>query len=220
VRKPIRNASTGRRQGPSSDAPAGKPGQVRIIAGSLRGSRIVVPAVPGLRPTPDRLRETLFNWLAPVIEGARVLDLFAGSGALGLEAASRGAASVLMIERDRAAAENLRATAQRLKVDDRVDVRQTDALTSGNTLSGPFDLVFVDPPFSAGLWLASFELLLTAGLLAEGARVYVERPVDAGWDWPAAWTVHRQARAGDSEGTLLLLRAVRPAAELPAASRP
>src|SRR4051794_41546295 len=91
------------------------PGRVRIIGGSLRGSKLEVPHVPGLRPTPDRVRETLFNWLMPIIDGARCLDLFAGTGALGIEALSRGAAAVDFVETDAKLAQALRANLSRLK---------------------------------------------------------------------------------------------------------
>src|SRR5690348_1761446 len=95
---------------------APRPGAIRIISGSLRGSKLTVPALAGLRPTPQRLRETLFNWLMPAIEGARALDLFAGSGALGIEAVSRGASSALLVERDRVQAARIAADLQRLHV--------------------------------------------------------------------------------------------------------
>jgi len=131
------------------------PGQVRIIGGDLRGSKLPVLDRDGLRPSSDRVRETLFNWLQPVLSGARCLDLFAGSGALGFEAASRGASEVVMIERDRELAGSLAFTAGRLKIDT-VRVVETDAL---RWLQSPpadpaqrFDLVFLDPPFASNLW--------------------------------------------------------------------
>src|SRR5215510_5965479 len=104
----------------------GPPGKLRIVAGNLRGSKLAVPDRPGLRPTPDRVRETLFNWLAPVIEGARCLDLFAGSGALGLEAASRGASHVLLVDREPRVLEALKATVARLD-NDRIETVCDDA---------------------------------------------------------------------------------------------
>jgi 16S rRNA (guanine966-N2)-methyltransferase len=164
---------------------------VRIIGGRWRGSRLPVAERPGLRPSSDRVRETLFNWLAPVVHGARCLDLFAGSGALGFEAASRGAAHVLMIERDPQLATSLRHSSIRLGADC-VEVRCGDALELLDALPGPFDLVFVDPPFAAGLWPQVFERL--DGRLAAGALVYVEAPVDALPGLPAGWERHREAR--------------------------
>lgn len=177
-----------------------QPGVVRIIAGHLRGSKLPVPDRPGLRPSSDRVRETLFNWLQAVTPGARVLDLFAGTGALGFEAASRGAADVLLVERDAALAEGLRATATRLKVAG-VQVVVADALA---WLQGPatprFDLVFLDPPFQAGLWESA-----AAGLgpwLAPGALVYVETPREAHPAMPAGWRLHREGSTRDVRFTL------------------
>ena len=171
----------------ASSAPVGR---VRIIAGRLRGSKIDVPDLPGLRPTSDRVRETLFNWLAPHLAGARCLDLFAGSGALGFEAASRGAAEVWMIERDARAAAHLRGTAQRLQAES-VRVEAGDALGWLRSADAPsFDLAFVDPPFSAGLLDASLAAL--APRLADGALVYVESPRDSAPAVPAEWALHRE----------------------------
>ena len=125
-----------RRNGPprSTPGPAGPraaadavPGRVRLIGGRWRGTRLEVPAIAGLRPTSDRVRETVFNWLMPALPGARVLDLFAGSGALGLEAVSRGAASAVLVERDRELASALRAVATRLPGGDAVTVVEADA---------------------------------------------------------------------------------------------
>ena len=128
---------------------AGPPGRLRIVGGEWRGRRLPVLDQPGLRPTPDRVRETLFNWLAPLITGARCLDLFAGSGALGFEAASRGAGRVVMIEKSANVVRVLREN--RLLLDARqVEVIHADA---GPWLAGqaePFDLVFLDPPFCRG----------------------------------------------------------------------
>ncbi|MFY2765448.1 16S rRNA (guanine(966)-N(2))-methyltransferase RsmD [Arenimonas sp. MALMAid1274] len=168
------------------------PGVVRIIAGHLRGSKLPVADRPGLRPSTDRVRETLFNWLQGVTPGARVLDLFAGTGALGFEAASRGAGQVLLVEKDSGLAESLRATAARLKVAN-LQVQQADALA---WLRGPakprFDLVFLDPPFDAGLWEPAAAAL--APWLAPGALIYVETPVNATPTLPAHWLPHRQAQ--------------------------
>jgi 16S rRNA (guanine966-N2)-methyltransferase len=168
------------------------PGQVRIIAGTLRGSKLPVPDMPGLRPSGDRARETLFNWLQHEVAGKRVLDLFAGSGALGFEAASRGAADVLLLERDGMLAQSLRDSAKRLKVDS-VRVEYADAL---HWLARPpesqFDLVFMDPPFQAGLWDAAARALLP--WLADRAWVYVEIARSAAFDPPPGWILHRQGQ--------------------------
>lgn len=173
--------------------PAG--GSLRIIAGSLRGSRLQVPDAPGLRPTPDRVRETLFNWLAPWIAGARCLDLYAGTGALGIEALSRGAGVCVFVERDRTLQKLLEDNLVRLKADG-ARVVGADAL---DFLAGPaqaFDLVFLDPPFDAGLWQEAARRLEEGGWLAPAALVHVESPVDAPLQLPPTWTLHRQARAG------------------------
>ena len=168
------------------------PGQVRIIAGTLRGSKLPVENRPGLRPTADRVRETLFNWLQSHIAGKRVLDLFAGTGALGFEAASRGAAEVVMLERDPQLATGLRATAERLKAT-AVRVECADALTWLAQPPEPrFDLVFVDPPFSADLWTAAAKAVQP--WLAEDAWIYVESGHAADFALPPAWEPWREGR--------------------------
>lgn len=171
-----------------------KPGTVRIIAGRLRGSRLAVPELPGLRPTADRVRETLFNWLQDRVAGARCLDLFAGSGALGFEAASRGAAEVVMVERDRQLCSRLRAEAERLKVPEaRVECADALAFLDRPAPQG-FDLVFIDPPFAANLHVPALERLAARGWLAPDARVYVEAPLAATPPVPAGWERLREGR--------------------------
>lgn len=182
------------------------PGRIHIIGGSLRGSRLAVPALPGLRPTPQRLRQTLFDWLAPVMEGASVLDAFAGSGALGIEALSRGARAATFLERDRAQARAIEADLARLR-QDRGTVRCVDAL---RLLAGPasetFDIVFLDPPFEAGVWETAAALLDANGWLAPTAWVYVEAGTADAWKAPARWQLHRQRDAGAVRGTLFNVR--------------
>jgi 16S rRNA (guanine966-N2)-methyltransferase len=168
------------------------PGQVRIIAGTLRGSKLPVADRPGLRPTSDRIRETVFNWLQTQIAGQRVLDLFAGTGALGFEAASRGAAEVVMLERDPQLATALRANAERLKTTT-VRVECADALAWLARPPEPrFDLVFLDPPFSADLWTATAQAL--SPWLAEDAWVYLESGHASTFDLPPEWQVWREGR--------------------------
>lgn len=168
------------------------PGKVRLIAGRWRGTRLDVPASPGLRPTADRVRETLFNWLMPHLPGAHVLDLFAGTGALGLEALSRGAASALLVERDPALAGALRSLLARLPGSGGGQVVQGDGLDVLAGSTARFDIAFVDPPFAGGLWPRTWPVL--APRLAADALVYVEAPVDTDPGVPSDWSLHREGR--------------------------
>ena len=177
--------------------------EVRIIGGQWKRSKLPVADKPGLRPTPDRVRETLFNWLGQSLDGWRVLDAFAGSGALGFEAASRGAAEVLLLERDAALAKSLQASAVRLKAETmRVDC--TDAL-AWMARSGParFELILLDPPFGQDLFLPA--LKAAAPLLVAGGLVYLEAPKK----WtdetlaPYRLCVHRHLKAGAVHAHLL-----------------
>jgi 16S rRNA (guanine966-N2)-methyltransferase len=172
------------------------PGRIRIIGGSLRNSRLNVPDLLGLRPTAERVRETLFNWLAPVLEGARCLDLCAGSGALGIEALSRGAANVQFVERNTQAAQVLRDNLGRLKT----SAGRVASVDAGIFLQGspqPHDLVFLDPPFALSLWTALAQQLETGGWLAAQAWVYVESPRDGAPALPPNWQLHREGHAGE-----------------------
>ncbi len=172
------------------------PGKVRILGGSLRGSVLRVADTPDLRPTPARVRETLFNWLQPVLAGARCLDLFAGTGALGIEALSRGADEVVFVERGRTAARSLEANLQRLGCRG----FRVHNVAAGDFLNGPplpFDVVFLDPPFAAGLWSAVAQRLEQGGWLGDHAWVHVESPRSIEPRLPANWQVHRQAHAGE-----------------------
>jgi len=170
-------------------------GTVRIVAGSLRGSRLVVPDADGLRPTPDRVRETVFNWLAPVIAGVRCLDLYAGTGALGIEALSRGARECVFVERDRALCQRLEGNLARLRV---ADARVVNAVAADFLAApdAPFGLAFLDPPFGADLWAESARQLEQGGWLAPGAWVHVEAPAEAAFELPPGWNLHREGRAG------------------------
>ncbi|MEO5831001.1 MAG: 16S rRNA (guanine(966)-N(2))-methyltransferase RsmD [Rhodanobacter sp.] len=172
------------------------PGRVRIIGGSLRNSRLQVADLPGLRPTAERVRETLFNWLAPVIQGMRCLDLCAGTGALGIEALSRGAAAVQFVERDANAAQALRANLVRLKVDGG-HVAVTDATIFLQQAGQAHDLVFLDPPFALDLWSALAGQLEEGGWLAAQAWIYVESPRVPLPILPANWRLHREGHAGE-----------------------
>lgn len=178
----------------------GPANRVRIIGGEHGGRRLEFPSQRGLRPTADRVRETLFNWLAPVLPGARVLDLFAGSGALGLEALSRGAGQVLLVEQARQVADKLKQNVELLGASDRVSVRQADArrlLIAAP--EQPFDIVFLDPPFADGLLAGVMQLLAQSDWLAADAWVYLEQ--DSSHDWPempTGWKIHREGRAGQA----------------------
>lgn len=171
------------------------PGKLRIIAGTLRGSRLPVEDVAELRPTPDRVRETLFNWLAPFIAGARCLDLFAGTGALGVEALSRGAAHVDFVEYDAQLAERLRANLVRLK-QTAASVRCADALRALDEFAQPYDIVFLDPPFAGGLWQPAANALQNRELVVASGLIYVEAPTTATLALPPTWQLYRESRAG------------------------
>ncbi len=174
--------------------PTTKPaGVVRIIGGDWRGTRLPVADRDGLRPTADRVRETLFNWLQPMLPGARVLDLFAGTGALGLEAVSRGAREAVLVERDPQLADGLRQLAAKLPGGERVQVVCADALSWLRATSGSFDLIFVDPPFAGDLWRPAFEAIESH--LADEAWLYVESPTPT--QPGAAWRPHRAGQTRD-----------------------
>jgi 16S rRNA (guanine966-N2)-methyltransferase len=174
-----------------------KQGILRIIGGRWRGRKLAFPDTEGLRPTGDRVRETLFNWLQPVLGGSRCLDCFAGSGALGLEAASRGADSVVMVEWDRQAAAALQQNIDLLQaeqcqlIQDRVEQYLQSA-------QGKFDVVFLDPPYQLDLWSPVALLLNESGLLNDGARIYLEYPRRQPQpDLPANWHCLKEKQAGD-----------------------
>lgn len=176
-----------------SPRPGTGAGHVRIIGGRWRGTRLPVADVPGLRPSTDRVRETLFNWLQPAIAGARVLDLFAGSGALGLESLSRGAREAVLVERDAGIAETLRAAIERLHAQDDATVVRADAMTFLRApLHGRFDIVFVDPPFDAQLWPQVLAAL--PPWLAEDAWLYLETPATGNIEPVGGWSLHREGR--------------------------
>jgi 16S rRNA (guanine966-N2)-methyltransferase len=168
-----------------------RPGQVRIIGGRWRGTRLPVPEVAGFRPSADRVRETLFNWLQPVLPGARVLDLFAGSGALGLESLSRGARQAVLVERNPLLAEQLRGSIDRLGASSEALVVRGDAIAwLQSPLQGRFDIVFLDPPFDAELWEPALGRL--SPWLADDAWLYVEAPVERPAIVENGWSLHRE----------------------------
>ena len=175
---------------------AAPPREVRIIGGQWKRSKLPVADAPGLRPTPDRVRETLFNWLGQDLSGWRCLDAFAGSGALGFEAASRGASQVMLLERERRLARSLIDTKERLKADT-VRVENADALAwMARCAAASFELVFIDPPFDSEAIVPALDAALR--VVVEGGYIYLE----AAHALPQHATeerglrLHRQSRAG------------------------
>ncbi|MCG6874681.1 MAG: 16S rRNA (guanine(966)-N(2))-methyltransferase RsmD [Betaproteobacteria bacterium] len=171
---------------------------VRIIAGQWRGRLVTFPAAAGLRPTPDRVRETLFNWLGQDLTGKSCLDLFAGSGALGFEALSRGAREVVLVERSMPIRRALAANADRLGAE-RMRLIAGDALEFAATTPERFDIVFVDPPYGSGLAEAALRQL--PRLLNVDALVYVES--DRAFSAPQPWRRVREGRAGAAHYCLI-----------------
>ena len=170
--------------------------ELRIIGGTWRGRRLRFPPQEQIRPTPDRVRETLFNWLGPRVVGARCLDLFAGSGALGLEALSRGAAEVTFVERDGVAVRELRA---RLAEWGAVggQVEHTDAVRFLGSTARLFEIVFLDPPFASGLLPRIASLLEDLHWLSANALIYVETDATRGLpELPATWQITKTKQAG------------------------
>ena len=165
--------------------------RVRIIGGRWRSRIVRFPPSPGIRPTPDRVRETLFNWLGQRLDGLRCLDLFAGSGALGFESLSRGASRVVMVERDRATARHLRESARDLDAAG-LEIVEGDALAYLDSARERFDLAFVDPPYATDLAARALERL--PRVLEDGARVYVESA--ARLEPAPTWRALREDRAG------------------------
>jgi len=177
--------------------PRNAAGQIRIIGGQWRGRKLPVPDSVGLRPTTDRVRETLFNWLAPDIQQARCLDCFAGSGALGLEALSRYAGSATLLELEKPVAQQLTQNLQTLKASN-AQVVQTNTLSWLAQPGGePYQIVFIDPPFRKGLLEQTLQLLESNHWLADEALIYVESEVENGTPpVPANWHLHREKVAG------------------------
>jgi len=186
----------GAQRGKNPAAKNGGSRVLRIIAGQWRGRKIQFPDVEGIRPTPDRVRETLFNWLAPHIHGARCLDLFAGSGAVGLEALSRGAREVVMVERESRAVSYLRETGAMLGSEG-LQVVHGDALHYLQGSGEPFDIVFIDPPFRLGLLAPCLQALQASHWLAANALIYIEVEKELGeLALPEGWSLRKQKVSG------------------------
>jgi 16S rRNA (guanine966-N2)-methyltransferase len=169
---------------------------IRIIGGMLRGRKIPVPPVQGLRPTPDRIRETIFNWLAAECRRATVLDCFSGSGALGFEAFSRGADSVTLIEQDRTAGDNLQQQMKKLKLGN-VKLYAGDALAVIPGLGEQYSMVFIDPPYAlAHLRENALDSLIDHHRLTDGAQIYLEWPQGETFELShpnLSWRKHKKA---------------------------
>jgi 16S rRNA (guanine966-N2)-methyltransferase len=173
-------------------------GSVRIIGGKWRSRNLRFVSVDGLRPTGSRIRETLFNWLAPTIEGARCLDLFAGSGALCFEALSRGANCCVAIEANSQAISELRHNQAQLTANN-LDIVSGDCqklLERGNTAK-PYDIIFLDPPFDMKLHKQASRLLISGNWLASKAQIYCEFPATEAQDLPLSWRLIKDKIAGN-----------------------
>lgn len=175
-----------------------KPQQLRIIGGQWRGRKLAIADVEGLRPTGDRIRETLFNWLMADIVDACCVDLFAGSGALGLECLSRGASNAILLEKHPQAAKQLKQHCQTLNIPSH-HIIECDTLAWLSSPSIPpesVDIIFIDPPFAADLWSQVISQLTNSRLLKDGALIYIETPKDKVLTTPAHWEHYKEKHAG------------------------
>lgn len=176
------------------------PGKIRIIAGKWRGRKLDVIDSPGLRPTPDRVRETLFNWIQQEIVGARCLDLFAGTGALGFEALSREASEVVMVESNPKIVESLKQHAQTLKSENHT-IQLADALIWLRQGAKAFDIIFLDPPFEQGYIEKCCALIIEESLLKPNGLVYIES--EKNLVLPDGWQIKKQKKAGQVQSMLI-----------------
>ncbi len=191
-------------------ASAGRQNQVRIIAGEWRGRKLEFPDSQCLRPTPDRVRETVFNWLQPYLPRAHCLDLFAGTGAFGFEAVSRGAAAVNLVERDRAVYSALQQNLRKLDAADRVRLINSDALDYLQTCDQVFDIIFLDPPYGKGLLADAISVIDQRQCLKAGGLVYMEHESHAEMaELPPNWEPLKHKQAG--QVSYYLLRSTVPA---------
>ena len=178
-------------------------GKIRIISGEYKGRILYFPAITGLRPTPERVRETLFNWIAPHISGSVCLDLFSGSGSLSFEALSRGAKNVQIIESNRTAARAIDKNIKILKCD-RAKVLNQDSSRYLSRCSIQFDIVFLDPPFNSSLLQTSIDLITKRNLLGNSGWIYTEHSAhNQPPQYPVEWKTYRQSKAGDVRASLL-----------------
>jgi 16S rRNA (guanine966-N2)-methyltransferase len=201
MKKPSRSRN-GRSPSQGADGSAARY-NLRVIGGIHRSRKLVFAEAEGLRPTADRVRETLFNWLAPLIDGARCLDAFAGSGALGIEALSRGAAHVDFIEMNRAAADAIASNLQALHCDNATLLRNDTISHLQRTPAHQYDIVFCDPPFHTPLRAQALDALLALPWLSANAMIYVEAARDDSVQLPSGWRWHRHQQAGNVQFGLL-----------------
>lgn len=183
-------------------------GEIRIIGGQWKGRRLKVHNKDGLRPTTDRLKETVFNWLMLDIRGSRVLDCFAGAGSLGFEAMSRGASSLTCIEKDKTAAQQLKNNCEVLGAAQTIAVKQGDFFSVIKNVQGTYDLVFIDPPFHKSMTQKTFTLLLEQQLLADDALIYLEQEASSPFDivksdYVSNFEVIKDKQAGQVRAQLL-----------------
>jgi len=172
--------------------------QLRIIGGQWRGRKLAIADIEGLRPTGDRIRETVFNWLAQLVPESHCIDLFAGSGALGLECLSRGAASTLLLEKHPQAAKQLKQHCALLNVPANTVIQADclDWLGQQTLKERSIDIVFIDPPFAVDLWAASIHAIDNSKLLKDGAMIYIETPINTLLNTPPHWELFREKRTG------------------------
>lgn len=181
-----------RRKNPTKTAES----KIRVISGQWRGRKLPVLDEPGLRPTGNRIKETLFNWLSPYIVGSRCLDAFAGSGALGVEALSRGAIHADFIDNNREVVQVLRSNLALLKCNN-ATVQHMDPINWLNSKAcSPYDIIFIDPPFNTPLWHSTTEALINSHMLRNEALIYLESPRTETITAPESWQLHRQLNAG------------------------
>ena len=181
--------------------------KLRIIGGQWRGRKLEFANLPGLRPTPDRIRETLFNWLAPDLADARCLDLYCGSGALGFECLSRGAASVTMVDQAPAVEQCIARNRTLLSCEQMQFVR-ADALAwlRETKFAAPYDIVFVDPPYQQMLLAPTLAALQHSHAIREGSWIYTEAPRQLAIPAPTQWDLHRDKQAGNNRYCLFYVQ--------------
>lgn len=182
------------RQKRRSDKKSSPTGHIRLISGKYRGRKLPVLMADGLRPTTDRVKETLFNWLIPYIQNSECLDCFAGAGSLGFEAVSRGAASATLLELNKDAAKQLQTNKQTLSADN-INIHNTDSLNYLKSANTKFDLIFIDPPFNQGLANKTIKLL-EPEWFADNAIIYVEVEQNATLTIPENWQLLKEKQAG------------------------